>query len=260
MGPNKKKVRIRGVEIGGNQPLICTPLIGKDISELIEECNKIMPKNPDIIEWRADFFNALDDTREVIRAGQRIRDLCADVPILFTIRSVREGGQAIALSENEKIGLITEVCRTKLIDLVDYELVNESEDINQIHQAAQSAEVYLILSYHNFDKTPDLRFIVDKLHQAERQGADIAKVAVMPNTKEDVLTLMTATQEANKEMSIPMITISMGELGVISRIAGWMFGSDFTFAVGNESSAPGQVPIEDLRLAIQSLRKVSGNS
>ena len=244
----------------GNQPLICTPLIGQDISDLVEECNQIMPKNPDIIEWRADFFTALADIREVTRAGQRIRELCGDVPVLFTIRSVREGGQPIALSENEKVRLITEVCEAKIIDLVDYELVNESDDIKQIHQAAKATGVYLIMSYHNFDKTPDLRFIVDKLHQAERQGADIAKVAVMPNSKEDVLTLMTATQEAQKDLRIPLITISMGELGVITRIAGWMFGSDFTFAVGNESSAPGQVPIEDLRLAIQSLQKASGNN
>lgn len=261
MGPMKKKVVIREVEIGGgNQPLICTPLIGHTISDLVSECNKILPKKPDIIEWRADFFTALENRDEVIRAGQQIRELCKDTPILFTIRSVREGGQPIALTENEKVHLIKEVCQSKLVDLVDYEMVNESDDINVVQEAAQRAGVYLVLSYHNFDRTPDIAFIVDKLHEAQRQGADIAKVAVMPNSKEDVLTLMNATQAAQKDLQVPVITISMGELGVLTRIAGWMFGSTFTFAVGNESSAPGQVPIEDLRVAIQALQNVSRNN
>jgi len=47
-----------------------------------------------------------------------------------------------------------------------------------------------------------------------------------------------------------MITMSMGPLGSLTRMAGWMFGSTVSFAVGEKSSAPGQIPIEELRLVL----------
>ena len=79
-------------------------------------------------------------------------------------------------------------------------------------------------------------------------GADIAKIAVMPKDYHDVLTLLAVTNTArNGQVGIPMITISMGEAGKISRLAGGLFGSDITFAAGRESSAPGQMSFHDLQ-------------
>jgi 3-dehydroquinate dehydratase-1 len=106
------------------------------------------------------------------------------------------------------------------------------------------------LSYHNFDETPDEAFILDRLVTAGKLGADVAKVAVMPKSYKDVLTLLSATYTARTErLDIPIITMSMGAEGGITRIAGGLFGSDLTFALGKASSAPGQIPIDDLRKA-----------
>jgi 3-dehydroquinate dehydratase-1 len=41
--------------------------------------------------------------------------------------------------------------------------------------------------------------------------------------------------------------MSMGKLGTVSRVAGFLYGSDMAFAVGKEASAPGQIPIDDAR-------------
>ena len=86
-------------------------------------------------------------------------------------------------------------------------------------------------------------------------GADIVKVAVMPQNTRDVLTLLEATEVMVREhASIPVVTMSMGPRGVISRVTGALFGSAMTFAMVGQASAPGQMEIEDLRKAMKMLR------
>lgn len=259
MDQGKKIINVQGKELGGKQPLVCTPLVGKNTEQIQTELSKIIPKMPDLIEWRADFFKDLHDTEAVIQSARKIRETAGNIPILFTIRSHKEGGQQIALEEQAKIQLISEVCKSKQVDLIDYELCNELEDIQYLRQVSRDYGVYLVMSYHNFNLTPDKSFIVDKLREAEIQGADIAKVAVMPASMDDVLTLLNATHEANKVLQIPMITMSMGGYGAVTRTVGYIFGSDVTFAIGEKSSAPGQIPIEDLRSVIQIMQRSMGN-
>ncbi|SFI78674.1 type I 3-dehydroquinate dehydratase [Thermoflavimicrobium dichotomicum] len=259
MDSSKKVVLVRGKVIGGNQPLICTPLVGSDVDQIMAELEKIRRKEPDIIEWRADFFSDLDDSQKVIETASKIRELVGQIPILFTIRSQKEGGQPIALEEKDKIRLISDVCKSNQVDLIDYEMDNEPENIHVLRQVSREYGVSLILSYHNFYSTPDDSSLVEKLLQAESYGADIAKIAVMPTSQEDVLVLLKATQEAQKRLKIPMVTMSMGRLGAITRMFGWVFGSNITFAIGEKSSAPGQIPIEDLRSVIQTIQKSIGN-
>jgi len=93
---------------------------------------------------------------------------------------------------------------------------------------------------------------------AEKLGADVAKVAVMPVNLDDVLTLLIATREASKNLSIPFISLSMGPYGALTRLFGWVFGSSLTFAVGAARSAPGQVPIEDLNTVLAIVQKLMG--
>ena len=95
---------------------------------------------------------------------------------------------------------------------------------------------------------------------AERLGADVAKVAVMPSDAQDVLALLAATDRARQTLSIPLISMSMGGVGSLSRIMGWVYGSAATFAVGQTSSAPGQIAIEDLRTVLAIMqRAVAGH-
>ncbi len=70
-----------------------------------------------------------------------------------------------------------------------------------------------------------------------------------------MLVLLQATEEARQEVEIPLITMSMGALGAITRLAGGLFGSAVTFAVGRQSSAPGQIPIEDVQTVLSVIMK-----
>jgi 3-dehydroquinate dehydratase-1 len=117
-----------------------------------------------------------------------------------------------------------------------------------------------VLSWHDFSGTLSQPLLIQKFLQAQQLGADVAKVAVMPHTMDDVLTLLMATRQASSLLNIPIISLSMGHYGVITRLMGWTLGSALTFAVGAESSAPGQVPIEDMHTVLQILRKSMVNA
>lgn len=254
-----KNIEVRGKIIGGCKlPLICTPLIGKNQTMVLDELTGILDKGPDLIEWRVDFFEDIADVQEVLHTAAQIRQAAGDIPVLFTIRSAKEGGQSIALSEEQVVELYTAVCRSKSIDLIDFELSNPPEQILNLRKIASENAVKLILSYHNFEFTPSSESISLKFREAERLGADIAKVAVMPKKLEDVLILLSLTLEAQNYLQIPVISIAMGEYGSLTRMFGWVFGSAVTFAVGENSSAPGQVPIEDLKTVLAVTQKGLG--
>ncbi len=235
-------------------PYICTPLTGKNKEEIMDQLNLALPEKPDLIEWRADFLQQLDDLRYVLSVLEAIVEK-SDLPLLFTIRSIHEGGQQISLTEEQKVRLISEVCKNDAISMIDYEVSSNSGYIKELRKISQKYGKKLILSYHNFNCTPSEEDIMKKLLLAEFYGADIAKAAVMPNTKDDVLKLLNVTNNADKTLDIPLITMSMGSLGAISRIVGFWYGSFITFGSGVEASAPGQVPIRKLKQMIAMMKE-----
>ena len=150
------------------------------------------------------------------------------------------------------------MCRKTTAEYVDCELSYPQEYIEYLQKTAAVCGKKIIGSFHNFKITPDKEEIISKLLEAEQYNLDVAKVAVMPRNLEDVMTLLNATLEAKKRMKIPLITMSMGKFGAISRMVGGVFGSSLTFAVGAKASAPGQIPIDDLRTVLEIIERSMG--
>ena len=251
-----KHISIKGKPVGdGNFPLICTPVVGKSREDILAELAIVLPKKPDIIEWRVDFFEDIGNTVTVIDVATHIREAAGDIPIIFTCRSMKEGGECIALNDEDVLKLYVAACASRCIDVIDYELSNPEGNVLRLRSVSRENDVSMIMSYHNFKSTPEAAEISAKFSDAERLGADIAKVAVMPNGAGDVLTLLGATLQASTTCTIPLVSMSMSVLGALSRFFGWVYGSAMTFAVGNGSSAPGQVPIEELRAVLASVRR-----
>lgn len=256
---NSKPIELNGQPIaGGKFPLICTPLVGRTLDKLLAELAIVLPKKPDVLEWRVDFFEEISDTALVIAAAAAIKKAAGGVPVLFTRRSTLEGGEKIVLNEDQVIAMYAAVCESKHIDLIDYEMANDGANIVRVREAAKTHGIKLVLSFHNFSYTPALETLAAKFLTADQLGADVAKVAVMPRDLDDVLTLLTATRQASKKLRIPLISMSMGPLGAITRMVGGVFGSSLSFAVGAASSAPGQVPIEDLNTVLGIVNKSMG--
>lgn len=250
---SKTQVKVRNTVIGGPDPLVCIPLVAANKAELLEQAAILPPLAPDIVEWRVDGYKGVEDTTACLAALDALRTVIGDIPLIFTCRIEDEGGMQ-PLSQKTRMAVIEAAVRTGEVDIVDIELMNDDSFIDAVRSVAGSHGAKLILSYHDFKKTPGEAVIVDKLKQAQTLGADIAKVAVMPTGYADVLTLLQATLKARTEvLTIPLVTMSMAREGVITRMAGGLFGADITFAIGQASSAPGQIPIGDLRQAMSLL-------
>ncbi len=239
----------------GRFPAICAPLVGGTQERLLAEAAVVAAKRPDIIEWRVDFFEGICDTPRVVETARLIKQVAGGIPLLFTRRSAREGGERIALNEAQVVALYGAVCRAGDVDLVDFEMGNEGADVLQVREVSRTYGVQMVLSFHDFGSTPPLETLKQRFTQAAQLGADVAKVAVMPHGMDDVLTLLTATLQSSRELKIPLVSMSMGRFGAITRMCGWAFGSAMTFAVGESSSAPGQVEIADVEAAVSLLQK-----
>ena len=131
---------------------------------------------------------------------------------------------------------------------MDVEAFTGDEVVKDIIEGAHVHGVKVVASNHDFDKTPDKDDIVGRLVKMQELGADIPKIAVMPQCKKDVLTLLEATREmAEEHADRPIITMSMAGTGLISRLCGEVFGSALTFGAVGKASAPGQMNASDLR-------------
>jgi 3-dehydroquinate dehydratase-1 len=120
-----------------------------------------------------------------------------------------------------------------MVDIVDIELETAKSGFDNLIPVAKKHGVYVIFSYQNFTATPSRETIVQLMREEQDMGADLAKIAVMPSCPAEVLTLLCATQEMYCQYAqIPLITMSMGQMGLISRISGNISGSALTFALG----------------------------
>lgn len=244
---SKLPVTVRGVVIGGPMPLICLPLVEGEKEHILREADKLVALQPDLLEWRVDACELVENIEECLTLLQEMREHIGKIPLIFTCRIDLEGGFK-KLSQEKRLKLFTSAISSGNVDLVDIELCNEEKFIKVIQESAAAHDVKVILSSHNFKETPSEPFIYSKLVEAQTAGADIVKLAVMPETYGDVLTLLCATNKArNERVTVPIITMSMGPLGAVSRLAGGLFGSDITFAIGLQASAPGQIPIKELK-------------
>ena len=255
-----KAIEIRGRTLGGDTPLICTPLVGRTRERVLAEAATVIAKGPDVVEWRVDYFEAIGDAAIVLETAKALRAAVRELPVIFTRRSIREGGEQIAIDDDGVVRLYDAVSASGLVDFLDFEMGNDAEHIRRVRESARGHGTRLILSYHNFGYTPGEDLLVQRFLEAERLGADVAKVAVMPRDRSDVLALLSATARADAKARIPLISMAMGPLGAVTRMVGGVFGSSLSFAVGAASSAPGQIPIADLKVVYDVIRRARGGS
>ena len=114
----------------------------------------------------------------------------------------------------------------------------------------------VLASSHHFEGTPSVREMSDALYTMENRGADIVKLAVMPRSEKDVCALLEATMERKEHSNKPMITMSMGQRGMLSRICGELTGSCVTFASGKQASAPGQIKADELKKVLGDIHDI----
>ncbi len=249
----KNIVAVKGVKIGEGIPKICVPIVGKTLEEILEEARFLKTIDFDVVEWRVDFYDDVECIDKVKTSLEAIRSILIDKPIIFTFRSAKEGGER-EIGTKFYFELNTSIIQTGLIDIVDVELFSDEIEIKRLIDIAHKNHVSVIISNHDFNKTPPKEEIILRLQRAMKLGGDIAKIAVMPICTKDVITLLDATNTmTEKYKDRPIMAISMGKRGIVSRLAGGLFGSDMTFASAKKISAPGQISSGELRKIVSLL-------
>jgi 3-dehydroquinate dehydratase-1 len=231
----------------GRLPLICVPLVARTHSSLMADARIVIDQSPDVIEWRVDHFDDIESYDAVLAAGHALREVAGKTPLICTLRSSAEGGRPLSLAPSA-----LEALRLMMADQLPFEFHDVEMRLSDALVSALVRKVHdkgrkVILSAHDFNSTPSDDELRKYFLRANQLGGDVAKVAVMPTTPDDVLRLLSVTRRMCESLPIPIISMSMGSLGVMSRIFGGVFGSALTFATGAGESAPGQIPLRELR-------------
>lgn len=244
-------VKIRNLVLGQGIPKVCVPIIGSRIEEMLREIEMAKEQKADLVEWRADCCEYIDDPAEMVSVAQELRNTLQDMPLLFTYRT-EDKVDPVDLEAYVELNKV--MVKSGLVDIIDIELLRGDEICQELCRLAHQYQIKCIISNHDFEGTPAVEDIVARLERMQQLGADIPKQAVMPNSSKDVVTLLAATEEyAREKASGPFITMSMKWLGNVSRISGEFFGSALTFGSIVKASAPGQMEAGTLRGILRAL-------
>lgn len=241
----ENKIEIKGYHIGGGKPLICVPLVERRRENILTAAKAAAGKGIPMIEWRMDWYEHVSVWEEVRDVLQELAEICRDTILLCTFRSRNQGGEG-EMTEEEYQKFLLHLAECQKADLLDVETARLSQAEHVIREIHKTSGLVLA-SQHYFSHTPETACMEQELQRMKEQGADIGKIAVMPQKPIDVVRLLEATVRVKETYpDYPIVTMSMGSMGMISRISGQQFGSCITFASFGQESAPGQLPVEDM--------------
>lgn len=230
------------------KPLIAIPVAAhtlQELKELKEKTAAIRFLPFDVLEWRMDGLDALSP--ELATQGLSLVKSEISTPIIATIRTSKEGGSF------PYEDALYEACVTAVMtglrpetDAIDVEL--ERAPAPRLIEKARALGLSVIVSFHDFSRTPKKEDIVSRFLTMKARHASIGKIAVMAHSREDACTMMDAMAQVHKTApDFPFIGISMGPCGQVTRTEGGKAGSILTFASAGEASAPGQIALADMR-------------
>lgn len=238
------------------RPEICIPITDATRDEITARAREFAALRADLVEWRLDFFAGYE--KEVVSLARELRKILEDKKLLVTLRTTAEGGEANG-SRFHYAAVLKELAASQAADFIDVEIRRDRDAVEEIIQAAKASGTKVIGSYHDFSGTPSQEDMIRILEEARECGADIGKLACMPAEEEEeggrqVADLLAATA-AMKERApeFPLITMSMGECGKVSRRYGGLYGSSVSFACVGRASAPGQIPLDELNAGFDCL-------
>lgn len=246
-------IKVRDIEIGAGAPKIIVPIIGVTKEDILNEAKTFDSIPVDVVEWRVDWFEHVFEFDKVEDVLKELRTVLGNIPLLLTFRTKKEGGEK-AIDTKDYKDLNLRAAKTGYVDFIDVEIFTGDDVVKEIIDGAHAVGVRVIASNHDFFKTPAKSDIIYRLRKMQDMGADIPKIAVMPQSRRDVLTLLSATEEMVTDYADrPIITMSMAGTGVISRLCGEVFGSSMTFGAAKKASAPGQMGVNDLNTVLDLL-------
>ena len=277
----------RSIPGPGGLPAVAVSLTGPSLAQARTQARSAVDAGADVLELRVDLLEesgALTGSApmdaaavaaqvlECLRGlGEAITADGADAaaPLLLTCRTAAEGGRARL--DDASYGALLRSVLDGLADwaperrpvAIDVEV--QRGCLPQVCAQAHGLGIDVVASFHDFEAPPADEVLEEVLARMAREGADLAKIAVWPISADDVARLLGVCARAaagageGTGLGVPVAAMSMGALGAVSRVAP-AFGSALTFAVVPDeqgqarASAPGQLPLQDVRRCLELLR------
>lgn len=250
-----KAIHVKNLILGEGIPKICVPLTGTTKEALIKEAEEAVKAGAELVEWRADFFEGLKSPEKNMEMLRELFDTVGQIPLIFTIRTHEEGGNC-QINTKDYVNLCLGAARSGMADFIDVQVFGDEAQKQALVEEIHRAGCRVIASSHDFEKTDDRETLLRRFQEMDKTGADILKMAVMPEEFENVAAIMQATAQMRDHYTEkPLVSMAMGSKGSISRISGENFGSCITFGTVGKASAPGQFPVEDLRIMMEALHR-----
>lgn len=251
--PAVRTIAVKGVVIGEGAPKTIVPITATTAAEVLTQARRIgASADTDLAEWRIDYLDIASDAKALIELAPQVTAAVNGKPVILTFRTSNEGGAA-AIGDADYGELYAALIKARAADLYDVEMFRDEIVVRQIVATAHAAGAYIVMSNHDFHATPDPNEIVARLRKQQELGADVLKIAVMPQDPGDVLKLLDATWQLRQSSDRPLLTMAMGPAGVISRLSGGTFGQALTFGMLGSASAPGQIEVHVLREILTTL-------
>jgi len=255
--PATKLLDVRGVRIGEGAPKTIVPITATTADQALAQAARIAANaDTDIAEWRIDYLDIALDGKALARLGPQVAKALNGKPLLLTFRTQAEGG-AKPITDADYGKLYATLLRARFVDLLDVEMFRDPAVVQALVAQAHAAGAYVVMSSHDFKRTPDTAEIVARLQRQQALGADVLKIAVMPHDAGDVLKLLDATWQLRRSSDRPLLTMAMGGTGVVSRLSGETFGQALTFGMLGTASAPGQVEVGRLREVLDTIHQAA---
>ena len=276
----------------GELPAVAVSLTGPTAARARIQARRAIEAGADVLELRVDLLEEADalvafaeasgaespapDPMVVVTAAaqvleclRRMVDVVDGVPLLLTCRTATEGGRAHLddAGYGAVLGAVLDDLSTWAPErrpaAIDVEV--QRGCLPGVSEQAHGLGIDVVASFHDFEATPADDVLEEVLARMVNEGADLAKIAVWPTSADDVARLLGVCARATADpgegtgLGVPVAAMSMGALGAVSRVAP-AFGTALTFAVVSDeqgetqASAPGQLPIQDVRRCLGFLK------
>ena len=236
---------MRQLQKDKRQEKVCVPVVEADLEKALAAIKKATPL-ADLIELRVDYLKN-PELSQLLHNRQK--------PFIVTNRRREEGGRFQG-DEEARVRILKEAVRLG-VDYVDIEVSSERSFIQNlmIQKKARRRGTKVILSFHDFQRTPsrgDLQKLYDRM---ARWGADVVKIVTFARSWEDNLNVLGLIPRA-RERGQKITAFCMGEEGRMSRVMAPLLGGTWTYASlsRHKVSAPGQMTPGEMRRVWEGLR------
>ncbi len=213
---------------------ICGIVTEKNPNKCLKAISTAKKFGAELVELRIDFLDNPRDATKIISAS--------NLPLIATNRNQADGGMFKG-REEDMISILMDAI-DRWCEFVDIELKVKEKLRNGIVSSARKNKCKVIVSTHDFKKTPDIQALIELMNE-EREIADIGKIITFGGKVEDTIRIFNLLIQANS-INFPLIAFVMGRLCSFSRIVAPLFGSYLTYAPVGQPLASGQLRIKEM--------------